>query len=84
MNKPNYNYAMLRVVCQGKIKSCEFCKEEKDKETIKEGFCSQCGRPLWKKPGESCGFIVGYLDRNYHQTNKVHIKCKFCNTMTSV
>jgi hypothetical protein len=84
MTKRNFNYSMIRIVCQGKIKTCDFCKDNKDNETIKEGYCAKCGRPLWKKSGDNCGFIVGYKDRNYRQQNKVHIKCKFCNTVTSV
>lgn len=79
--KQNFNYNMVRIVCQGKISACDFCK---DIETINEGYCSKCGRPLWKKSGEECGFIIGYKEKTYHQQNKVHIKCKFCNTMTSV
>lgn len=81
MSKHVFNYSMVRIVCQGKISDCEFCKDDK---SLKEGYCSKCGRPLWKKPGEICGFIIGYKDRNYHQQNKVHIKCKFCSTITSV
>ena len=75
---------MIRIVCQGIIKNCEFCKEDENKESIKEGYCPKCGRPLWKKSGDKCGFIIGYKDRNYHQLNKIHIKCKFCNTVTTV
>ena len=84
MNQRNYNYSMIRIVCKGKIKSCDFCKGVNEDGAIHEGFCSQCGRPLWKKPGEDCSFIIGYKDRNYRQQDKIHIKCKFCNTMTTV
>ena len=77
----NYNYSMVRIVCKGKIKVCDFCK---DKKEIQEGYCKMCGRPLWKKSGEDCNFIIGYKDKNYHQQNKVHIKCKYCNSITSI
>jgi hypothetical protein len=77
-----FKYAMVRIVCEGVIKTCKFC--EGDSETIKEGYCAMCGRPLWKKPGERCGFILGYADKNYRQQDKVHIKCKFCNTVTTI
>ena len=80
-SKKSFNYAMCKIICNGTIKSCEFCKNI---DNIQEGFCEKCGRPLWKKTGEHCGFILGYYDRNYHQNNKVHIKCKFCNTLTSI
>jgi hypothetical protein len=81
--KRKFNYSMVRVVCRGEIKSCDFCKIDESDESCKEGYCHKCGRPLWKKPGEECGFIVGYLDHNYRQQNKVHFKCKFCNTVTT-
>jgi hypothetical protein len=80
----DYNYSMIRIICQGKIKTCDFCREEDNNTTVKEGYCSKCGRPLWKKSGEHCGFILGYQDKNYKQQNKIHIKCKFCNTVTSI
>lgn len=81
-----YNYSMQRIVCTGSIKTCEFCKEDDSDESkiSKEGYCPKCGRPLWKKAGEKCGFILGYADRNYHQQDKIHIKCKFCNSMTTI
>jgi hypothetical protein len=79
---------MVRVVCQGKIKSCKFCNDldygSEKKEVKHEGFCNMCGRPLYKKPGENCNFIVGYVDRGYKQQNKVHFKCKMCPTITTV
>lgn len=84
MSKRAFNYSMVRVICQGSIKECDFCKNVNVDGRISEGYCSQCGRPLWKKPGEKCSFILGYYDRNYRQENKVHIKCKFCNTVTSI
>jgi len=80
----NYSYSMVRIVCQGKIKDCDHCKEPEGKETVREGYCKLCGRPLWKQSGDACGFIIGYHDRNYNQQNKVHIKCKFCNTVTTI
>jgi hypothetical protein len=82
-DKRKFNYSMIRVICQGTIKSCNFCEQEALSENSHEGYCAKCGRPLWKKPGEKCNFIVGYLDHNYRQQNKVHFKCKFCNTVTT-
>lgn len=90
MAENNFRYSMKRVVCNGKIKSCEFCKDsnngktENGKPILMEGYCSKCGRPLWKKPGDDCGFILAYLDRHYNQKDKVHIKCKLCSTVTTV
>lgn len=84
MQKRKFNYAMVKVVCEGTIKSCEFCKDIHDDGKIREGFCSKCGRPLDKKPGDSCNHIIAYLDKNYHQKNKVHIKCKLCCSVTTV
>jgi hypothetical protein len=78
-----YNYRMVRVVCEGTIKSCKFCNDL-DYEKMHEGYCRKCGRPLDKKPGEKCNFIVGYTDREYHQQDKVHFKCKMCSTLTTV
>ena len=83
MENRRFGYSMVRVVCKGIIKSCKFCESE-DINEIREGYCPKCGRPLWKKPGDSCGFIVGYADRNYRQQNKVHFKCKYCNTVTTI
>jgi hypothetical protein len=80
----DYRYRMVRVVCHGKIKTCEFCKNLDYENHSYEGFCSKCGRPLDKKPGVECGHIVGYYDRGYHQQNKVHFKCKMCSTITSI
>lgn len=78
-----YRYRMVRVVCQGKIKSCKFC-EDLDYEKKHEGFCRKCGRPIDKKPGDDCNFIIGYVDRLFKQQNKVHFKCKMCSTITTV
>lgn len=84
----NYRYRMLRIVCAGKIKPCEFCKDmayEKDgKKIVHEGFCSKCGRPLDKKPGEECNSVVGYVDRGYRQQDKVNFICRNCNTIITV
>jgi hypothetical protein len=79
-----YRYRMVRVVCQGKIKTCKFCEGLDYEKHSYEGYCTQCGRPLYKKPGDECNFIVGYVDRLYKQQNKVHFKCKFCQTITTV
>jgi len=84
----NYRYRMIRVVCEGTIKSCAFCNEldygTEEKIIMHEGFCTKCGRPLDKKPGDKCNFIVGYRDRGYKQQNKVHFKCRNCQTITTV
>lgn len=84
MKSRNYNYSMLRIVCQGKIKVCDHCRVKDGEEVVKEGYCKMCGRPLWKAEGDPCNFIIGYRERNYHQVDKIHIKCKFCNTMTTI
>lgn len=78
-----YRYRMVRVVCKGKIKTCKFCNDL-DYEKAHEGYCKKCGRPLDKRPGDECNFIVGYVDREYHQQDKVHFKCKMCSTLTTV
>ena len=84
----NYRYRMIRVVCEGKIKPCEFCKDldygTEEKRIMHEGFCKKCARPLDKKPGEDCKFIVGYRDRGYKQVDKIHFKCRNCSTITTV
>lgn len=85
-----YKYKMVRVVCKGKIKSCEFCKGTDDEKNesgdriMYEGYCTKCGRPLDKKTGDDCNFIVGYVDHYLKQQGKVHFKCKFCQTMTTI
>lgn len=78
-----YRYRMVRVVCKGKIKSCKFCNDL-DYDKAHEGYCRKCGRPLDKRPGEECNFIVGYVDQLYKQQDKVHFKCKMCSTLTTV
>lgn len=83
--KKNFNYSMVRVVCQGKIKSCASCKEQVNNETVMyDGYCSKCSRPLCKNEGDLCGQVVGYYDRRYRQQDKVHITCRFCRTITSI
>lgn len=83
-----YKYRLIRVVCEGKIKSCKFCKDldygSDGHKIMHEGFCSKCGRPLDKKPGDTCNFIVGYYDRNYRQIDKIHFKCRNCQTLTTI
>jgi hypothetical protein len=74
---------MVRVVCEGKIKCCKFCNDL-DYDKKHEGFCVQCGRPLDKKPGVDCKFIIGYVDRAYKQQQKVHFKCQRCSTITTL
>lgn len=79
-----YNYAFVRVVCEGKIKSCEFCQKILNTDNKKhEGYCSKCGRPLDKNPGDHCGRIIGYLDGRYRQQDKVNFICRYCNTITT-
>lgn len=78
-----YRYRMVRVVCKGKIKTCNFCNDL-DYEKAHEGYCKKCGRPLDKKPGDECNFIVGYVDQLYKQQDKVHFKCKMCSTLTTI
>jgi hypothetical protein len=85
----DYRYRMIRVVCEGTIKPCEFCKDikyedENGEKIMHEGFCQKCGRPLDKKPGDKCNFIVGYQDRGYKQQNKIHFKCGKCPTITTI
>lgn len=83
-----YRYRMIRVVCAGKIKSCNFCKDldygTEENKIMHEGFCNKCGRPLDKKPGDTCNFIVGYQDRGYKQQDKIHFKCMNCQTLTTI
>lgn len=83
--KKKFNYSMVRVVCKGKIKTCESCKDLiNDKNVIREGYCVKCGRPLYKNEGDICGQVVGYFDRRYKQQEKVHISCRFCRTITTI
>ena len=78
-----YKYRLVRVVCEGKIKCCKFC-DGLDYEKKHEGFCKKCGRPLDKKPGEDCNFIVGYVDRTLKLQKHVNFKCNRCSTITTV
>jgi hypothetical protein len=83
--KKKLNYSMVRVVCDGTIKPCEFCKEVINTKELKhEGYCAKCSRPLDKNPGDPCRYIVGYLDHRYKQQDKVHLICRFCKTITTV
>ena len=79
--KRDFNYSLVRIVCQGTIKGCDFCKDVKE---IHEGYCSQCGRPMYKKIGSPCNFILGYKDNNSKLKGNIHIKCKYCNTTTTI
>jgi len=78
-----YKYRLVRVVCEGKIKCCKFC-DGLDYEKKHEGFCRKCGRPLDKKPGENCNFIVGYVDRALRPQKHVNFKCNLCSTITTI
>lgn len=82
-----YNYKMVKIVCRGTIKSCSRCAET----GFMEGYCPQCGRPLWKNPGDPCRFILGYVERTNDQKQgnnlcggKVNFKCTMCNTVTTI
>jgi hypothetical protein len=83
--KKRFNYSMVRVVCKGQIKPCDFCKDQvNDATVIREGYCTKCGRPMFKNPGDLCGQIVGYYDRRYKHQDKVHFTCRFCRTITTI
>lgn len=79
-----YKYKTVRLVCRGEIKCCEFCKET----DFNEGFCTVCGRPLWKKSGDTCSNIIGYLEKPsdgiFKKQGKIHIKCTLCKTMSTI
>jgi|APLow6443716910_1056828.scaffolds.fasta_scaffold00197_11 hypothetical protein len=77
----SFKYKMVRVVCKGKIKCCDRCSEI----VFNEGYCPQCGRPLWKKPEEVCNTIVGYVEGDIEKKQgKVNFRCRFCNTITTI
>lgn len=88
-----YKYKILRVVCEGTIKTCEFCK---DIPVPSEGYCKCCRRPLWRNPGERCSSIVGYIDgelkrymdselkKQGKKRSGINFICKECNSITSI
>jgi hypothetical protein len=85
--KMAYKFSMIKVTCIGTIKGCDKCKDT----DFDEGYCSFCSRPLWKKIGDPCNFILGYYEPDSVERTKApklnrgkyHQKCKFCNTMTT-
>lgn len=79
MNGNERNYRMIRVVCKGKIKSCERCSELE----FNEGYCPQCGRPLWKKTEEPCVCILGYVEKEIKTRGKINFVCRNCSTVTT-
>ena len=56
-----YKYKRVRMVCLGLIKGCSYCSTI----DFSEGYCKECGRPLWKKVGEQCNFVIGYVDNTF-------------------
>lgn len=80
----SYKYKMVRLVCKGEIKGCPSC----EKTEFGEGYCSLCGRPLWRKTGEICDTIIGYLEKPsdgiFKKQGKLHLKCTICKTMTTI
>jgi hypothetical protein len=75
-----YKYKKVRLVCLGLIKGCEYC----DSIEFSEGYCKNCGRPLWKKIGEQCNFVLGYYDGTIRKQGKFDIICRNCRTITTV
>jgi len=79
-----YKYKMVRLICKGIIKNCSNCENQE----IDEGYCSLCGRPLWRKSGEVCDTIIGYLEKPsdgiFKKQGKVHLKCTICNSMMTI
>lgn len=75
-----FKYRMIRLVCTGKIKNCDNCKDIE----FSEGYCKLCGRPLWKKVDETCNFILGYVDSEFKKQGKVNIICRNCKTITTI
>lgn len=75
-----YRYKKVRVVCEGLIKSCEHCSDIK----FSEGYCKECGRPLWKEVGEQCNFVIGYIDGTFRKQGKVDLICRNCRTVTTL
>lgn len=73
------NFKMLRIVCFGKIKCCDRCSDI----DFSEGYCPQCGRPLWRKPEETCNSIVGYVENGIKKQGKVNFICRNCSTVTT-
>jgi hypothetical protein len=71
----NFKYKTVRVVCKGKIKVCDNCKDI----PISEGYCKLCRRPLWKKEGETCNSIIAYYKGDLKQGKE--IVCKECKTL---
>jgi hypothetical protein len=73
------NYRMIRVVCKGNIKTCDRCSSSE----FNEGYCPQCGRPLWKKSEESCNCILGYVEKEIKIRGKINFVCRNCSTVTT-
>jgi hypothetical protein len=76
--KKKFRYRKNRVVCNGTIKGCEHCK---DISPPAEGYCPMCGRPLWKRIGEACNFILGYVECPGPTQGKIDFRCYQCNTI---
>lgn len=81
-----YKYKLIRVVCEGKIKGCDHCK---DLPVPSEGYCKLCRRPLWRNIGDPCKTIIAYVNSDLKQGNSkrkigVDVICKECNSITSI
>jgi|LAHU01.1.fsa_nt_gb predicted amidophosphoribosyltransferase len=75
-----YKYQKVRLVCNGKIKCCNYCSDIE----FSEGYCKECGRPLWKRANEQCGFILGYMDSTIKKQGKLDIICRNCKTVLTI
>lgn len=67
--------SFIRAQCRGKIIGCEQCRDLFD---YGGGFCKDCGRPLNKEIGGTCGVAFAYVERGYVWRGKVRVKCRFC------
>lgn len=72
-------YKKVRIVCHGKIKKCEFCRD-----LFTEGYCKLCGSPLWKSVNEDCNKILGYYDGDLKKQGNIDFICRDCHTVTTI
>ena len=67
--------SFIRAQCRGVTIGFEQCRELYDDGG---GFCKDCGRPLKKEIGGTCGYAFAYVERGYVWRGKVRVKCRFC------
>jgi len=73
--------ANVKLKCRGEVRGCSSCRNTYNKNG---GFCTDCGRPLNKAIGDTCGNVIAQIERGHVWNGKVKIKCKICKTINVV